>query len=116
MPRFVGESRYNRDEFYTPDSTMTKMTQEQRAKLADLALEVGDVVFAEVESFRTYSIGSDLAYLMLAILSNVEHDFVDWSEEGYGGRPKLLDILWNHFAPDHEVWRYIGLDEWLTEL
>ena len=66
---------------------------------AELAYAVFAHVYSAADSFETDSIGSELAYLMGAILEDSSFDAEPGSE--------LLKILQTGFPKDHELWGYI---------
>lgn len=67
-----------------------------------LTTEVYDAVYVGTESFEVDNIGSDLAYLLGAIL---KHHKCEWSEE-----PPLFLVLRAAFGPEHPVWEYVQVE------
>lgn len=70
-----------------------------------LAYEVYHAALLATESFEEDNIGSDLAYLMAAIVNGTS---VDWSD-----MPReiaLLEILRTKFPGTHPIWKYILTD------
>ncbi len=78
-----------------------------------LARAVFAATFDAAETFRDMNIGSDLAYLMGAILATGtgEDERVDWRAEEYGDvPPTLLEILRAQFPPTSPLWQFVVLD------
>lgn len=81
------------------------MTPTHRVKLA---YTVYSTVHKETESFELNNIGSDLAYLLGAIVSpEYKHAYVDWSD---GEAAELLKIIRKCFGSRHRVWAFIILE------
>jgi hypothetical protein len=68
---------------------------------SDLARAVYEAVLSGTASFDADRIGTDLAYLMGAILTGSQ---CQWT----GDRP-LVGLLRQHFTPQHALWRYIEI-------
>jgi hypothetical protein len=74
-----------------------------------LARDVFDAVFAECESFEAGRVGTDLAYLLGAIVDDPENTaFVDWSPGIH--ESKLPGILRARFPAESSLWKYIVVD------
>jgi hypothetical protein len=68
---------------------------------SDLARAVYETALGGTASFDAGQIGTDLAYLMGAILTGSQ---CQWT----GGRP-LVGLLRQHFTPQHALWRYLEI-------
>ena len=70
-----------------------------------LAREVFNAVFERCETFRENHLGSDLAYLLGAILDSEKGSYVDWSEGVV--HPNTVRHFQALFPPAHKVWHFI---------
>jgi hypothetical protein len=87
----------------------TPLTSFERVELAQ---EIFDLVYREVETFREKNIGADLAYLLGAIVDTTEEtSSVDWGLAYGDERPYLLDLFERLLPADHLVWQFIERDE-----
>lgn len=68
-----------------------------------LAREVFDSVYNDSESFREYNLGSDLSYILGAIIDR-EYSTVDWSTPCC---EVTLNMFKRLFPEHHQVWNYI---------
>jgi hypothetical protein len=71
------------------------------AERCQLAREVFNTCFNNTEAFRENHFGSDLSYLIGAIVDDV-NSFVDWTE-----CQTILAKFREWFPPEHKVWLYI---------
>jgi len=67
----------------------------------DLAVQVYDYLYENTQSFEEDNIGADLAYLMAAILKEVQVEF--------GIAQPIVRILDQGFPREHALWTYIEL-------
>lgn len=74
---------------------------------AQTAHEVFSAVLNATESLELQNIGTDLAYLLGAIVEPSGEGFVDWSKEVRDEPPALLGILCERLPKDHAVWKHI---------
>ena len=74
------------------------------ADTRELASDVYNRVFHDSDSFESDNIGSNLAYLMGAILRD---GWCEWSEK----EPFVQVLRGSYPDPDHPVWHYIIIDD-----
>jgi len=70
---------------------------------ASLATDLYRLVFEYTETFEENKIGSDLAYLLGAILTN---GFVEWSASP---ERALVKLLQDCLPADHLIWNFIHI-------
>jgi len=73
----------------------------EKARRADLAVEVYNYVYKNTESFDYDHIGTDLAYLLSAILKGVCI--------AASTRTPIVRLLKDGFPKEHAVWKHIEL-------
>ena len=92
-----------KEEWEKSTTLLSPLTDEDRL---GLALEIFDLVYHNVDDFRSENIGVDLAYLLGAIVDRIEGTaVVDWSAEAEA--PALLLLLERLVPADHRVWQFI---------
>lgn len=74
---------------------------------AKTAHEVFSAVLDKTESFEHQNIGTDLAYLLGAIVDPSGEGIVDWSQEVRDEPPALLAILRERLPKGHPGWKHI---------
>lgn len=97
-----------------PNGTSTEIERCFNPLVRDARLSlvesVAQTVFDNTESFNDRNVGTDLAYLIMAIVSEKDWAEVDWTVEGYGGECELLRLLEETFPQYNPVWLYIQKD------
>lgn len=83
------------------------MSKSVTAAPAQTAHEVFSAILDATESFDHQGIGTDLAYLLGAIVDPSGEGFVDWSSVVRDEPPALLAILRERLPKDHAVWKHI---------
>ena len=101
----VGDMEFSKGEQMETKREMvrTALTPTERA---ELAFDVYMRIYEATESFDAGNIGSDLAYLMGAILSP-QATFV---QRGKCEEQFVLKILRRKYSPEHRVWSFIEVD------
>lgn len=96
--------------------TSDKQEREHRLETCNrllLAHRIFDLVYEHTEVFYDHNVGSDLAYLMGAIVDvkNPLDSFVDWSDNNMETPPLLFEILKQNLPADHIVWEFVMIEE-----
>lgn len=112
---------YSADSARTRDETIRKRTPSAEARntlgaellrryyAVELANEVYAKTFNSTESFADFGVGTDLAYLLAAIIQPDGQGAVDWSKAVMDKPPRLCGILRRRFTSSHPVWGHIKL-------
>lgn len=74
---------------------------------AQTAHEVFSAVLEGTESFEHQDIGTDLAYLLGAIVDPSGEGIVDWDPEVRDEPPALLAVLRERLPKGHVAWKHI---------
>jgi len=80
---------------------MSNRLRASASRRLKLIAEVSQAVFDATESFRVRNIGSDLAYLLMAVANNDKLDV--WPDVP----SRLIGILREELPAGHAIWRHI---------
>jgi len=85
------------------DFVKSKRAPKAKKDVVDLIRELYKVVYREIESFEKQNIGTDMAYLVGAIVND---NFCLWPPD-----EPLLRLLTKNFPKEHQLWKYLAIEE-----